>query len=132
MSHRIKRFAEVAIFASFYLFAAVEPILGLGGHHVDTKLGTKLPRQRQVKVYQTESKFWCPFALTHTRNRVGRGTRLLIFAHSTPEGNSKPEFCSTCRIKAEGLTPNDPQMSKMLRNDGLVFPNSIRLMKARS
>jgi hypothetical protein len=34
MSHRIKRFAAFAI---FYHFAAVDSILGLGGHHVDTK-----------------------------------------------------------------------------------------------
>ena len=32
MSHRIKRFAAFAIFASFYLFAAVDSILGFGGH----------------------------------------------------------------------------------------------------
>jgi hypothetical protein len=37
MSHRIKRFAKVADFARFYLFAAVDPILDFGGHHVDTK-----------------------------------------------------------------------------------------------
>jgi hypothetical protein len=37
MSHRIKRFAEIAIFASFYLFAVVDSILGFRGHHVDTK-----------------------------------------------------------------------------------------------
>jgi hypothetical protein len=34
MSHRIKRFAA---FALFYHFAAVDSILDLGGHHVDTK-----------------------------------------------------------------------------------------------
>jgi hypothetical protein len=41
MSHRIKRFAAFAIFARFYLVAAVDSILGLGGHHVDTKVDTK-------------------------------------------------------------------------------------------
>jgi len=41
MSHRIKRFAAFAIFALFYHFAAVDSILGLGGHHVDTKVDTK-------------------------------------------------------------------------------------------
>jgi hypothetical protein len=42
MSHRIKRFAAFAIFALFYHFAAVDSILGLGGHHVDTKVDTKI------------------------------------------------------------------------------------------
>ena len=42
MSHRIKRFAAFAIFALFYLIAAVDSILGLGGHHVDTKVDTKI------------------------------------------------------------------------------------------
>ena len=41
MSHRIKRFAAFAIFAIFYHFAAVDSILTLGGHHVDTKVDTK-------------------------------------------------------------------------------------------
>jgi hypothetical protein len=41
MSHRIKRFAAFAIFASFYLFAVVDSTLGSGGHHVDTKVDTK-------------------------------------------------------------------------------------------
>ena len=41
MSHRIKRFSAFAIFALFYHFAAVDSILGFGGHHVDTKVDTK-------------------------------------------------------------------------------------------
>jgi hypothetical protein len=41
MSHRIKRFAAFAIFALFYHFAAVDSILDLGGHHVDTKVDIK-------------------------------------------------------------------------------------------
>ena len=41
MSHRFKRFAAFAIFALFYHFAAVDSILGFGGHHVDTKVDTK-------------------------------------------------------------------------------------------
>ena len=40
-SHRIKRFADFAIFALFYHFAAVDSISGFGGHHVDTKVDTK-------------------------------------------------------------------------------------------
>ena len=43
MSHRIKRFAGVAIFASFYPFAAVGSISGLFGHQMDTKIS---PTQR--------------------------------------------------------------------------------------
>ena len=42
MSHRIKRFAAFAIFALFYHFAAVDSISGLCGHHVDTKVDTKI------------------------------------------------------------------------------------------
>jgi hypothetical protein len=41
ISHRIKRFAAFAIFASFYLFATVDSISGLFGHQMDTKLDTK-------------------------------------------------------------------------------------------
>jgi hypothetical protein len=49
MSHRIKRFSAFAIFALFYHFAAVDSILGLGGHHVDTKVDTK-SGQRNNKI----------------------------------------------------------------------------------
>ena len=42
MSHRIKRFAVFAIFALFYHFAAVDSISGFRGHHVDTKVDTKI------------------------------------------------------------------------------------------
>ena len=45
MSHRIKRFAAFAIFASFYLFAVVDSISGLLGHQMDTKLDTKFVRR---------------------------------------------------------------------------------------
>jgi hypothetical protein len=38
MSHRVKRFAEVAIFAWFYLFAAMDSILGFYRHQIDTKI----------------------------------------------------------------------------------------------
>ena len=34
--------SQLSLFSlSFYLFAAVDPILGFGGHHVDTKVDTK-------------------------------------------------------------------------------------------
>jgi len=50
MSHRIKRFAAFAIFALFYHFVAVDSILGLGGHHVDTKVDTKtITRNDKIK-----------------------------------------------------------------------------------
>jgi hypothetical protein len=52
MSHRIKRFAAFAIFALFYHFAAVDSILGFGGHHVDTKVDTK-NRHRNDKIKST-------------------------------------------------------------------------------
>ena len=90
------------------------------------------PPQRQDKVYQINRSFCVRCPLTDTRNGACCGSRLPISAHSTPDGNSKPDVCSTCRIKAEGFTPSDPQISKMLRNDGLVLPNSMREMKARS
>jgi len=57
---------------------------------------------------------------------------MMYFPHFAADGNSKPDNCSTCRRKTEGFIPSEPQMSKMLRKDGLVFPNSMRLMKARS
>ena len=40
MSHRIKRFAEGANFASFYLFVAVGAIFRFSGDHVNTKTVT--------------------------------------------------------------------------------------------
>lgn len=47
-------------------------------------------------------------------------------------GSSKFASFSTLRRRTEGLTFNAAQISKMLRRDGLVFPNSIKLMNARS
>lgn len=47
-------------------------------------------------------------------------------------GSSKLASFSTSRRKADGLMASDPQMSKMLRSEGFVLPNSMRLMKARS
>jgi len=37
----MKRFAVFSIFASFYLFAAMDTISVLFGHQMDTKLDTK-------------------------------------------------------------------------------------------
>jgi hypothetical protein len=90
------------------------------------------PPQRQDKVYQINRSF----GVRLPSHRHKKRSLLRITAsdphHSPFDGNSKPEVCSTCRIKAEGFIPSDPQMSKMLRNDGFVLPNSIREMKARS
>jgi hypothetical protein len=71
MSHRIKRFAAFAIFASFYLFAVVDSISGFFGHQMDTKLDTKFVRRngflslskiaRLVSTFPVE-EFWFPFA----------------------------------------------------------------------
>jgi hypothetical protein len=47
-------------------------------------------------------------------------------------GSSKFASFSTCRRKTEGLMSRDVQISKIERKDGLVFPSSMRLMKARS
>src|ERR1700723_3146375 len=44
MSHRIKRFAAFAIFARFYLVAAVDSILGFYRHQTDTKTSTATTR----------------------------------------------------------------------------------------
>jgi hypothetical protein len=60
MSHRIKRFAAFAIFASFYLFAAVDSILGFGGHHVDTKITTATTELS----LSDEQGFWRPDTLS--------------------------------------------------------------------
>ena len=62
MSHRIKRFSAVAIFALFYLFAAVDSILGFGGHHVDTKVDTKTATATTEISLSDELRFLCPFA----------------------------------------------------------------------
>ena len=52
ISHRIKRFAAFAIFALFYHFAAVDSILGLGGHQ---------NRHRNDRIKSTRtSRIWCP------------------------------------------------------------------------
>jgi hypothetical protein len=64
MSHRIKRFAAFAIFASFYLFAAVDSILGFGGHHVDTKVDTKITTATTELSLSDEQGFWRPDALS--------------------------------------------------------------------
>ena len=68
MSHRIKRFAAFAIFALFYHFAAVDSILGFGGHHVDTKLDTKTShRNDKIKSIRSD-RFWCPrFPVTRAK-----------------------------------------------------------------
>jgi hypothetical protein len=53
MSHRIKRFAAFAIFASFYLFAAVDSILDFGGHqggHQNRHRNDKIKSIRRNKV----------------------------------------------------------------------------------
>jgi len=60
MSRRIKRFAAFAIFALFYHFAAVDSILGLSGHHVDTKVDTKTATATTVVSLPEETAFGCP------------------------------------------------------------------------
>ena len=60
MSRRIKRFAAFAIFALFYHFAAVDSILGLSGHHVDTKVDTKTVTATTIVSLPEETAFRCP------------------------------------------------------------------------
>jgi hypothetical protein len=56
----------------------------------------------------------------------------LSSAYFPSPGNSNPDSFSTCRRNTEGFTRRLAQMSKVLLSDGLVFPSSMRLMKARS
>ena len=60
MSHRIKRLAAFAIFARFYLVAALDSISGLFGHQVDTKLDTKTITATTESSLSDEPDFWCP------------------------------------------------------------------------
>jgi hypothetical protein len=60
MSHRIKRFAAVAVFAHFYLFAAMDSISGLFGHQMDTKVDTKTITATTKLSLSDELVFWCP------------------------------------------------------------------------
>ena len=62
MSHRIKRFAEVAVFASLYLFAAVDPISEHFGHQMDTKLDTKTVTATTRLSLSERWHPWCPLA----------------------------------------------------------------------
>jgi hypothetical protein len=60
MSHRIKRFAEFAIFALFYRFVVLDSISGLFGHQVDTKLDTKSGHRNDFFSLPEIAPFWCP------------------------------------------------------------------------
>src|ERR1700723_1197722 len=71
------------------------------------------------------------------RNQIihGVGPQVIHVLQEKPlvyAGRSKFAAFSTCRRKTEGRMSRAVQMSKMERRDGLVFPSSIRLMKARS
>jgi hypothetical protein len=72
MSHRIKRFSAFAIFVSFYLFAAVDSILGFGGHHVDTKVDTKTGTATTEVSLSDEQVLWYP--LTFSQKQESRPT----------------------------------------------------------
>jgi hypothetical protein len=47
-------------FAIFYHFAAIDSILGLGGHHVDTRVDTKEPHQITGSSLSDEADSWRP------------------------------------------------------------------------
>src|SRR5580693_8898027 len=57
MSHRIRRFAAFAIFARFYLVAAVDSILGFYRHQTDTKTSTATTRTSLSEVTVLVSTF---------------------------------------------------------------------------
>jgi hypothetical protein len=57
MSHRIKRFAAFAIFARFYLVAAVDSILGFYRHQADTKTSTATTKSSLSEVTVLVSTF---------------------------------------------------------------------------
>ena len=52
--------------------------------------------------------------------------------HFLVMGSLKPDSCSTCLRNTDGLISRELQISKMLRREGLVLPNSMRLINARS
>ena len=80
MSHRIKRFAVFAIFASFYLFAVVDSISGLFGHQMDTKFSnsttknslTDEPDLRPVPLAMTHPKLLREYGLSGMKRCVIR------------------------------------------------------------
>lgn len=80
----------------------------------------------------TESHHCFATLFSHATWPLGVSTPVKEFYNTFAVGKEKPESCSTCLRKTEGFISNELQMSKMLRSDGLVLPNSIRLIKARS
>lgn len=81
----------------------------------------------------------CPYYFCHKTKRLpeiaemlGQNALGIGRVLSVHVGRSKFASFSTCRRKTEGRISRAVQMSKIERRDGLVFPSSIRLMKARS
>ncbi len=125
--------SSVSQLSPFSLHSTSSPLWTQFWALVDTKVDTKTATATTRLSLSDEMKSWCPLASRRTKKMRPMGSlRLTYFPHFAADGNSKPDNCSTCRRKTEGFIPSEPQMSKMLRKDGLVFPNSMRLMKARS
>ena len=117
---------------------------------IDTKQTPKPPPQLRDQVYQMNMRFGVHSPLSVVKKcTAGLGGRLgptpcrLVGdgIHTPSEYQNIPSYCSgnskfanfpTSRRKVDGRTESDPQMSKMLLRDGLVFPNSMRLINARS
>ena len=123
------------------------------GASVDTTWTPKPPPQLQDQVYQMNTRLgvYSPIsvALSGPKNALpvyvaGLDQRRADWWASkhTPSkyqnvtaycrGNSNFANFSTSRRKADGRTESDPQMSKILLREGLVFPSSIRLINALS
>jgi hypothetical protein len=60
----MKRFAVFSIFASFYLFAAVDSISVFFGDQMDTKLDTKTTTATTKSSLADEQVLWCPLTLS--------------------------------------------------------------------
>src|SRR5580704_13127309 len=99
---------------------------------MDTKLDTKTTTATTKSSLADEPVFWRRFAVSPRQKCSRLWVQSETHLRSATKGNSKPDNCSTCRRNTEGFIPSEPQISKILRRDGFVLPNSMRLMKARS
>lgn len=92
MSHRIKRLAAFAIFARFYLVAAVDSILGFYRHQTDTKKTPKPPPATTESSLPDQAEFGVQFALSQAK--VSFPVRLLDAAgapwRATPQVQAQP------------------------------------------
>lgn len=88
-----------------------------------------------IRLQYMQSVIYTHLGSKRNQTAYGVGPQVIHVLQTIPlvyAGRSKFAAFSTCRRKTEGRISRAVQMSKIERKDGLVFPSSIRLMKARS